>query len=123
MVRDSSRIIIKILSVILSVAISWYLFEIVIQPALVSISPIFADQALHSTGRIGRTPDNLAQVALFATILIGLYTSYLLEVLVFEGVDEFVKGIKATLLILAIPIFIINGILPGKLQFIDEEKW
>jgi hypothetical protein len=123
MERDSIGLVLIFLGVILSVAISWYLFEIVIQPALVSISPIFADQSIKSTGRVGRIPDTLAEAALFATILTGLYIFYLIEILIFEGVDEFIKGLGATLLIFAIPIFIINGILPERFQFIDEEKW
>jgi hypothetical protein len=120
MERDSIGLILTLLGAVLSVVIAWYLFEIAIQPALVSISPVFSDQALHSTGRVGRTPDNLAQIALFATLLTGLYIFYILQLLVYGGIDEVIGALKATILIISLPILIINGFLPEKFKFIDE---
>ena len=104
----------KLLGGLVVFVISWQLFEIAIQPALVSISPIFADQALYGTGAVGRYPDNLAQVALFSTLLLGLFTYYMLKILVFEGLNEFSNamiGLYGLLIVLLIAIFK-NDILP-----------
>lgn len=120
MLGDSIAPIRKLLGVLVVVAITWYLFEVAIQPALVSISPIFADQAL-TPGEIDiRHIDAPAQVAFVVTLLLGVFIYYLFKILVFEGVDEFLETIKGLLIFFAIPIFIFNGILPEKYQFIDE---
>ena len=52
---------------------SWFLFFEIIQPALASLSPVFE---YDPDGYIGRAPDSLAQMALFATILFGLFVYY-----------------------------------------------
>jgi hypothetical protein len=122
MLGDSIAPIRKILGVIVAVAISWYAFEIVIQPALISINPVFADQPFSDTGFSGRTPDTPAQAAFVVTLLLGIYIYFLLTVLVLEGVDEFLEWIEVSLVILAIPVYMINGILPEKFQFIDESE-
>lgn len=122
MLGDSVAPLRQLLGIFIAVAIACFLFEIAIQPALVSISPIFADQPL-SPGEIDvRHIDTPAQVAFVATLLLGVYIYFLLKTLVFEGVNEFLEAVEGSLLILAIPIFIFNGILPERYQFIDEEK-
>jgi hypothetical protein len=123
MIGDSIAPLRKILGVIVAVAISWYAFEVVIQPALVSISPAFADQPFSETGFSGRTPDTPAQAAFVITLLLGVFTYYLLKVLVFEGVDEFLEILGGFLVIFTIPIFMINGVLPERFKFIDEENF
>lgn len=67
--------------------IAWHAFEAVIQPALVSINPIFADQGVYWTGRYPNTP---SQAALVITVLIGLYVYYTLIALVYDGIDRFI---------------------------------
>lgn len=119
MLGDSVAPLRKILGVLVAVVITWYLFEVVIQPALVSISPIFADQSLSPGEFDIRHIDTPAQVAFVATLLVGVFTYYLFKILVFKGVDEFLETIEGLLVLFAIPIFIINGFLPEKYQFID----
>lgn len=100
---------------ILAVAIAWYSFEIVIQPVLVDISPIFAD--LSGDGHVGRAPDTPAQAALFATVLLVLFVFFMFWILLSEGVDKFIETCKAILLILAIPLFFIKNVLLSKMKF------
>jgi hypothetical protein len=121
MLGDSIAPIRQVLGVIVAVAIAWVAFEVVIQPALISINPVFADQPFSETGFSGRTPDTPAQAAFVVTLLLGVYTYYLLKILVFEGADEFVYMVEGSLLILAIPLFMINKILPKKFQFLNNE--
>lgn len=62
------------------VAVSWLTFEFVIQPVLVSINPIFADQHVSPTEiLIGHAPETPAQVAFFVTVLIGLFVAFYSE--------------------------------------------
>jgi hypothetical protein len=121
MLGDSIAPIRKFLGLTAAVALAWVAFEVVIQPGLVSINPVFADQPFSEIGFSGRTPDTLAQAAFVVTLLLGVYIYFLLKILVFEGVDEFLEWIKASLLILGIPLIMINKILPEKFQFYDTE--
>ncbi|MFC6961233.1 hypothetical protein [Halocatena marina] len=101
--------------------ITWHVFWDVIQPILVNLSPIFEKQS--GGGRVGRYPDTLAQVALFATILIGLLIYYLLLTLIFDGVSDFIKMCKGIIVIFKIPIFIINKQLPKRFKIWDEDDF
>jgi hypothetical protein len=111
MLGDSIAPIRKVFGVIVAVAIAWVAFEVVIQPALISINPVFADQPFSETGFSGRTPDTPAQAAFVITLLLGVYVYFSLKVLVFEGVDEFLLMAKGPFIVLAIPLFMINGLL------------
>lgn len=61
---------IEILCIIIIVGL---IFELAIQPALVSIDPMFADQDLPVGEATGRGPETPAEVALYATIFIVGY--------------------------------------------------
>lgn len=101
----------QLVGALVVVAITWHVFWEVIHPILVGISPMFA---YDPDGRVGRYPDSPAQVALFATALLGIFIYYLLEVMIFEGVDELVDTLIALYTtIIIIPAAIIkNDILP-----------
>lgn len=106
----------KLIGLIIAAAIAWQLFDVMIQPVLVSISPLFADQYLTGTGAVGRTPDTLAQAALFVTLLIGMFVYLLLDILIFDGVDNPMKIFDALYLIFIImPYSIIDKFIIGKL--------
>lgn len=104
--------VLVVLGVLALIPIIWYVFWEIIQPALVSISPLFAEQS--GGGRIGRYPDSFAQLALFATALLALFIYYNFLILVFDGVGEFIEACLAIYgFVVIVPIMIIkNYILP-----------
>lgn len=59
------------IEVLFVVAILGLLFKSMIQPVLVSIDPMFANQNLPIGEATGRGPETPAEVALYATIIIG----------------------------------------------------
>lgn len=109
-----------VLGALAVLAITWHVFWGTIQPALVSLSPLFAEQS--GGGRIGRYPDSFAQLALFATILIGLFVYYNLLVLIFDGIGEFIGTLEAIyFLCIVVPLIVINNYLRNNLDSYDRE--
>jgi hypothetical protein len=54
-------------------------FELTLQPILVGIDPMFADQNLPVGETTGRGPETPAEAALYATIFIGCIVYYLVK--------------------------------------------
>lgn len=98
-------------TVIVLAAISWFLFWEVIQPALASLSPIFVYKGDIWTGR---APDTPVGAALIATTLLVLLAAFLLRVLVYKGVDEFIDTLQAIyILVILLPFsIVVEDILP-----------
>jgi prepilin signal peptidase PulO-like enzyme (type II secretory pathway) len=105
------------LGALVVLVITWHLFWEILQPALVSFSPIFVS---NPSGRVGRYPDNPTQAILFATILLGLFVYYLLLMLIFEDITgrELLLGIYGITIIL--PVAIIKNIV---LPRFGIERW
>lgn len=103
---------------LVTLAIVWQVFWEVIHPALMSLSPIFT---YNPDGRVGRYPDSPAQLALFATILFGLFIYYMIMILIFDddtGFTDLLFVIYATIII--IPAAIIkNDVLP----LVGIDRW
>lgn len=99
----------RLLGGLVVLAIAWQAFEVVIQPALVYISPVFADQGEYWTGRYPNTP---AQAALVVTVLVGLYVYYTLIALVYEGTETFLVMWKGPFALLFLSFFIIIVVIP-----------
>jgi hypothetical protein len=59
------------IEVLVLLAIIGVIFEFAIQPALVSIDPMFADQNLPVGEATGRGPETPSEVALYITLFIG----------------------------------------------------
>jgi hypothetical protein len=90
--NEDIEVLSKLFGAFIVAVLVWHSFEAVIQPALVSISPIFADQP----GELwtGRSPDSPAQVALYITTLLGVFIYILIHILIFDGSDEFINMVK-----------------------------
>lgn len=103
--------VLVVLGSIALVPITWYVFWEIIQPILMNLSPLFAEQS--GGGRVGRAPDSFAQLALFATFFLGLFIYHILLILLFDDMpaNELLLGLYG--LIIVVPIMIIkNYILP-----------
>lgn len=101
----------QLVGALVVLAITWHVFWEIIHPVLVSLSPIFV---YNPDSRVGRYPDSPAQIALFITILLGLFVYFLFEVLIFKGINEFTDmllGIYGIIIVLPIAI-VKNDILP-----------
>lgn len=99
----------RLLGGLLVLVIVWHTFDAVIQPVLVHISPIFADQGEYWTGRY---PDTPAQVALVITVLAGLYVYYTLIALIYEGTETFIDMWMGPFALLFLPFFILLVAVP-----------
>lgn len=96
---------------LVTLAIVWQVFWEVVHPVLVSLSPIFI---YNPDSRVGRYPDSPAQLALFATILLGLFIYYIIMILIFDDDTELTDiSFIIYAIIIIIPAAIIkNDILP-----------
>lgn len=88
--------ILELVGALIVLAISWHVFFEIIHPVLMSISPAFA---YNPDGRVGRAPDSPAQVALFATVGIGLYLYFSIQILFIKVLDEFIGCLMLSYLI------------------------
>lgn len=70
------------IEIIIVAVILWYIFQIVVQPVLVSINPVFADLYAPAAEQSGRSPENPAQIALYATGIVGFAVYAVLRVVI-----------------------------------------
>lgn len=73
---------------LLVVVILFIAFETIIQPILVSIDPMFADQSVPASEISGRNPETPAGWALLTTVVLGSLVYYLSKMVVRNGLDE-----------------------------------
>ena len=101
--------------ILVMAATTWVLFFEIIHPALLGLSPAFA---FNPDGYIGRAPDSLAQVALFATIPLVFVGAFLLRTLIYEGTDEFIDDFWVIYsIIILIPLGIAVAIIKKLYKF------
>lgn len=103
----------KFIGMLITLAITWFLFWEVIQPVLASLSPIFMYDGDILTGRSADTP---TQAALIAFVLFGIFVYILMIILasdfVYEGADETIETLKGIyVLVILLPLGIIATII------------
>ncbi|RRJ32497.1 hypothetical protein [Halocatena pleomorpha] len=103
---------------LVTLAIVWQVFWEFIHPALMSLHPVFT---YNPDSRVGRYPDSPAQLALFVTILLGLFVYYIIMILIF---DDNTKSTDILLMVYAIIIIIPIGVVKNNiLPLFGIDRW
>lgn len=91
---------------IILVVVMWFVFQDIVQPILIDIDPMFADQ---SVDRIRRGPQTPAQVAGIITFIAGSFIYYSGKLMYSHGVLVYILSFQRVILMM-IP----NTLLPEK---------
>ena len=97
------------IEVAILVVVMWFVFQDIVQPILISIDPMFADQPVN---RIRRGPQTPAQVTGIVTSVVGIFIYYSTRLIYSHGINEYIGGLHV-LLFIPISALIPNRYIPG----------
>ena len=94
---------------IILVIVMWFVFQDIVQPVLIVIDPMFADQPVD---RVRRGPQTPAQAAGIVTFVAGAFVYYSGRFVLRFGIMTYLKTARAFLL-LPIDLYVPNKYLPA----------
>ena len=105
------------IEVAILVVVMWFVFQDIVQPVLIGIDPMFADQPVD---RVRRGPQTPAQVAGIATYAVGAFIYYSGRYMYSFGVLRYFLAVQRMILVIIPNDFLPEYYHPEKMKSIDE---
>ena len=105
------------IEVAILVVVMWFVFQDIVQPILISIDPMFADQPID---RVRRGPQTPAQVAGIVTFVAGAFVYYSGRYMYSSGILGYILSVQRIILVITPNAFLPEKYHPKKMKTVNE---
>ncbi|EMA53932.1 hypothetical protein [Halococcus thailandensis] len=105
------------IEVAILVVVMWFVFQDIVQPILIGIDPMFADQ---SVDRVRRGPQTPAQVAGIVTYAVGAFIYYSGKLMYSHSILVYFLGFQRVILMIIPNTILPEKYHPRKMETVEE---